>query len=468
MNADQVPRCDPSFLGPLTDEPVVTTGPSRCFEGEERYFSKSKIDDRERMWQAIAPHLVRVLEDDETVLHVMPALHVPSIWHQLGFGVWWSLFNRTAVVLTDRRLVEVAMRDWRRAGTRICSYSWDQIRKLKLSMGTLTLTPADGRTQKWRLTVRGDRKLVKLLLPKLQELPPIDIHVPHRLPVWHCPICGTATATHPRSCAQCGTQFKSTTMAALLAVAFPGAGLLYAGHPVLAAMDLLGEVLLFILAATGFLVATSTDDIVGAVIVALILFAVTKLESMHLATTLVKRTVPDANPSRWRSAAAAGAVVSLILMAGPPALSGAFAERLDSDLDLTGNTLGWSGGYDSDSWLYGADTDQRSEWTREGHPALFVFSMADTSSVAATESTLQAAHEQTQVKLFGGLDCVRSTAEIADDEGHPMLWVRWFLFDHEHDDVHIVAASVWPGDLEQFETEVETLVQTATWKPIEP
>jgi hypothetical protein len=70
MRADQVPRCNPSFLGPLTDEPVVTTGPSRCFEGEERYFSKSKIDDRERMWHAIAPHLVSVLDDD---VHIIAA-----------------------------------------------------------------------------------------------------------------------------------------------------------------------------------------------------------------------------------------------------------------------------------------------------------------------------------------------------------------------------------------------------------
>ena len=35
-----------------------------------------------------------------------------------------------------------------------------------------------------------------------------------------------------------------------------------------------------------------------------------------------------------------------------------------------------------------------------------------------------------------------------------------------HGDLHIVAASVWPEDLETFEPEVEAAVQSSTWKPI--
>jgi hypothetical protein len=467
MNPEQTPRCNPSFLGPLSDEPVVSTGPVRFFEGEEKLYSKRKLDEREHMWNAVAPHLERVLDDDETVLHLLPALHVPPVFHQLGFGIWWSFFFRSALVLTERRLVEVSMTDWKHAGTRVCSYSWGQVRKLKFSMGTLTIKPEKGRTQKWKLTVRGDRKLLKLLVPKVREIMPEDIHVPRPAPLWHCPVCATATETHPKTCANCGTVFKTTGVAAGLSLAFPGAGLFYAGHPVLATFDLIGEVALFGVVAFIFLLAGSPEEIVGAFVVGLFLLFLTKVESAHLATVLVKRTVPDPNQGRWRTVAVVGAVASLVLMALPPVFSGAFANRLDSTPDFAGNTLGWTGGHDPGEWQFGADPDQQSEWTREEAPALFVFSMPFADTVGQMEAALQQDGQTTERTLLGGFDCIRSVEASVDDAGDGMLWVRWFLFDHDNDDLHIIAASVWPEDLPVFEPEVGELVQSAAWIPVE-
>jgi len=456
-------------LGPLTDEPVVTTGPVRFFAGEEDFFPTKKLDERERLWSAVAPHLERVLGGDETVLHVLPALHVPRGLEVLGFGIWWSLFFRAAVVLTDRRLIEIFTPDWKRAGTRVCSYSWGQVQKLKLSMGTLALKPAKGGTQKWKLPVRGDRKLMKLIVPRIQELLPGDIHVPRAVPLWHCPECGAASEKHPKTCSQCGTVFKSSGLAAALAVCFPGAGVFYTGHPVLGLFDLLGEVILFFLVASVFLVAGTTEEFVGAVIIGLVLLFITKLESVHLATVLVKRTVPDPNPGRWRKVAAAGALASLLLMALPPALAGSFSERLDADLDFTANTLGWSGGHDPAAWQFGSDINQRSEWIREDGQALFVFSMpleaGDT--LAVVNSALREEGQETERKLFAGFGCVRSIGEVADVTGNDLIWVRWFLVDGEHNDLHILAASIVPEELPTFESEVEALVQSAAWIPVE-
>lgn len=469
MQPEHAPRCDPAFLGPLTDEPVVTTGPVRFFAGEEDFFPTKKLDERERLWSAVAPHLERVLDRDETVLHLMPTLHVPRGLEVLGFGVWWSLFFRAAVVLTDRRLIEIFTPDWKRAGTRIGSYSWAQVQKLKLSMGTLTLKPAKGGTQKWKLPVRGDRKLMKLMLPKIQTLLPGDIHMPRPVPLWHCPACGAASEKHPKTCSQCGTAFKTSGLAAALAVCFPGAGVLYTGHPVLGLFDLFGEVILFFLVASVFLVAGTTEQIVGAVIIGLVLLFITKLESVHLATVLVKRTVPDPNPGRWRKLAAAGAVASLVLMALPPAFSGAFSERLDADLDFTANTLGWSGGHDPTKWQLGSDINQRSEWIRQDGQALFVFSMPleEGDTLAVVNSALREEGQETERKLFAGFGCIRSVGAVVDDDGNDLIWVRWFLVDGEHNDLHILAASIVPEELQTFESEVEALVQSATWIPIE-
>lgn len=466
MQLDQMPRCDPAFLGPLTDDPVVATGPVRIFQGEERFLSKRKLNERDIMWRETAPHLENVLDDDETVLYILPALHIPGILHQLGFGIWWSLFYRSVLVLTDRRAIDISMRDWKRAGTRVCSYSWAQVKTLKLSMGTLKIAPASGRTQKWKLPVRGDRKLLKLLIPHIQEHLPNDIHAPQQSPTWHCPKCGAATQTHPTTCAECGTEFKTTGLAAVLSLAFPGAGLFYAGHTGLAILDLLGEAVVFLMVASFFLAARTGADVIGAVIVGLMLLFLTKLESAHLATALVKRTVPDMDPGRWKKVAAAGAIVSLLMIALPPIFAGAFADRLDRDLDLSANTIGWTGSHDPNTWRFGADPDQRSEWLREDGPALFVFSMPIAETTQELETALQQDGEQTEPKRFAGFECIKSVGESTDEDGNPILWARWFLFDREYSDLHVIVASVWPEDLEELEPDIESALLSATWIPV--
>lgn len=466
MHPDQTPRCDPSFLGSLTEDPVVNTGPVLCFEGEEKFLSKRKLDERERIWNAVASHLEHVLAEGETVLYFLPALHIPGILHQLGFGVWWSYFFRSALVLTDRRILEISMRDWKQAGTLIKSYPWDQVRKTKLSMGVLKVTPAKGRTQKWKLPVRGDRKLLKLLLPKLEEMLPIDIHVPQQTPLWHCPECGTATEVHPKQCDRCDAVFKTTRLAAALALAFPGAGLFYAGHAGLGVLDLLGEAFLYVVVALAFLAAPTTEDAIGTAAFGLFVLFLTKLESAHLATTLVRRTVLDKNAGRWRKIASAGAVASLVLIALPPVFSGASANHLDTDFDLSVNTLGWTGGHDSDDWQFGANPDQRSEWIREDGQALFVFSMPFDETPRQTEAALKDDGQTTETKLFAGFNCVRTTQEYTDDEDNSLFFVRWFLFDEENDDLHILAVNVWPQDLQPLEPEIEAAVQSASWIPL--
>jgi hypothetical protein len=467
MLPDNPPYCDPNALGPLTGDPVVATGTARIFEGEERFLSKRKLEDREKMWQAAAHRLDLVLEDGEKILYLLPALHVPKILEQFGFGVWWSMFFRTMLVLTDQRLIEITTPDWKRIGTKTCSYPWPQVGKIKLSMGTLTVAPARGRTQKWKLPVRGDRKLLKLLTPKLRELLPIDIHAPQTTPLWLCPKCGAATESHPKVCAQCGTQFKTSGLAAGLALAFPGAGLFYAGHPALGLFDLFGELVVYVFIAGIFLTATSPGAAIGAAIAGLFFFGLTKLESAHLSTTLVKRTVPVTDPGRWRKLAAAGAVASVILLALPPAFTGAFADPLDRDLDLSTNTFGWNGGHDPEAWVFGADPRQRSEWIREDGPALFVFSMPSEESAEALTAALEQDGQQTESRLFAGFRCVRSIGELADEDGNPLLYVRWFIFDDRHRDLHIIAASVYPEDLELFEPQVEETVRIANWIPLD-
>jgi hypothetical protein len=429
------------------------------------------LDAREKLVLAIQPHLDRVLDSDETVLHIAPVLHNPRFLEVFGLGVWYVLFFRAALVLTDRRVVEIMLRKPDQVDTCIRSYSWGQVKDLKLRMGTLTLKPAQGKTQKWKIQEKGDRKLLKLLLPKIeQQLVPGDIQAPRPVPLWHCPECGAASPKYPDECSNCGTRFKTRGMATALALAFPGAGLLYAGHPILAVLDFIGEGILFVFVAVSFLVATGSEAVASAIIVGVIFLFMTKLESAHVASVLVHRTRPDPKRANWRRGVAAGAVASLALMAVPPVFTGVLGGAVnvvDRDLDFASNDLGWSGGHDPETWTFGIEPNQRSEWIRDDGQSLFVWSLP--LGIGETEETFIATVAEGMgpdlvvPTSIGGFEGIRVIEEGIDEEGDAYLWVRWMLFDRRYDDVHILAASTVPGETDSLEAEVDQLVAQASW-----
>ena len=469
MDPDLGLSCNPAALGPLDDDLTSATGPVKVFQGEEKYLSARKLDGRAKLCEEVCPILARILDQEETVLFVLPVLHYPRFLDFFGFGVWWTLFSRATLILTDRRVIEVLMRDGRRVGTRVCSYSWGQASDLKMSIGALKLKPAKGRTQKWKIIESGDRKLLKLLVPKIEQLLPGDIHAPRPVPLWHCPECGAAAPEHPTRCSQCETRFKTRRLAAALALAFPGAGLFYAGHPVLATLDFIGEMLMYFLVAFFFLVASGSTEMVTAVIVGLVILFFTKLESAHMASVLVHRTKVEKNNKKWRRVAIVGAVVSLVFLILPPILAGSLGNKLDRDLDLSANALGWSGGHEPNLWQFGIEPNQRSEWIGDDGQAVFVWSwtMGSDETYESLAAAFNTGGQEISIDSISvaGLDGFRVHQSDFDGEGDTYVWVRWVLFDRQFDDVHVIGAVVGPGGVESFEAELNDLLQNSVWIP---
>ena len=199
-------------------------------------------------------------------------------------------------------------------GTRTLSYSWSQVRGLRMRVTTLVLTPLQGRKQRWRISVRGDRRLLRLLAPHVTGQPRhAEGGLPRPVPLWHCPECLATHETRPEECGACNVRFRSPRSPPWPHLPSRGVVCCYTGHFVLGTLDLVGEVLIAAIVALTLLFASSRSEIVGGVAMGAFLLALTKLESAHLSQIFSRFTTPEPADRRraWSRASVAGSLSRL-------------------------------------------------------------------------------------------------------------------------------------------------------------
>ena len=289
----------PNFLGSLyNDGRELHTSNHTLFPGDEKTLGKREVNNRINLINCVAPRLNKVLNQNETVLYIAPALEYPSLFDQLGFGAWWPHFFQVALIFTDQRMIEILLTKKLLKGgqyldTRTRSFPFKQIRELLVKGKKVTIQTPDGEKQKWRL-IGKDKEILRLIVTKIKEnnmgisTPSID-----SVPLWHCPDCGNSISENPDSCSNCQTPFRTKKWATNLSLLFPGAGLYYSGHPVLGTFDFLGEIYFFFL--TIILALSYQPGNQGSLISLLLipfLLILTKVESVHLSRVLTHRTKP--------------------------------------------------------------------------------------------------------------------------------------------------------------------------------
>ena len=313
-------KIDPTYLGPL-DEAQASPDPScRLFPHESRFFGKRALERRAELWGSLARHVDRILDPGETVLHVAVAYQRTGLSEHLALGYLAPRYHQVALVFTHTRLVEVLLDlQGRRPATRVRSLPWNSVRDLKQKWGRLTVTPNASKKLVWVVRRRGDRKLLKMLLPRIRErLLSREATVDHKVPIVHCPECAAVLPVQPTQCAHCSVLMRSPRVAAFLSLAFPGAGLMYVGHPMLAALDFVGEGLIFMLVVVSLLVAGNGAELLSVAPVMLLLLGLTKAESIHVGQVLLRRQRTESAGRRrtWQRAGVAGAVVSILALSG--------------------------------------------------------------------------------------------------------------------------------------------------------
>lgn len=473
-------RIEPEYLGPLGDRPLAETakagGPVDLFPGASAFLSARHQRRRREQWNIAKPVAQRILRPEEHVLYVAHAMQVPPVLHLVALGAMALPYHQVMLVLTDTRLIEVLLGvRGKTVEKRLRSFPWASARDVKVRFGNLVLVPADGRKQTWKVPLGGDRKFLKLLLPRLKTLCLTSgAAMAQRLPLWHCPQCGATVPANPPSCTACRASFRSTRLAALLSLAFPGAGLLYAGHPFLAAADFLGEVMLYLIFLLIMLEA-EPGSVAVAVGIGAFLFFLTKLESVHLSQILAARCKPDTEARRFgfRRFGLVGVLASLLLIGGAFPLAGAARRVVDRDLDVGGEGSAWHCSRRVGDWEAFKDSAfARSECRHENGFRVTLFAYAQGMLDSAGDF-----RAKSRQGLHGeGVTLVKDDEDVPSpfrgfrfvglsrsEPGQTVSLINYFVVDELNHDVHQVLAAVSQEDGDTADELVRDLLSHARW-----
>ena len=473
-------RIEPEFLGPLGDRPLAELAgrstPDDLFPGAAKFLSARQQAKRREQWNAVRPLVKRLLQPGEHVLHVAYAQQIPPFMHCIGLGHFVYAYHQVVLVVTDQRIIE-ALLNFRAngPGTRLRSFPYRHLSALKLRFGKLTAVPGQGRKQGWRIRLGGDKKLLALLLPRLQpRLFAEGAGHAEPAPLWHCPRCGAGVRPEPEECAGCRTRFRSTRLATMLSLAFPGAGLFYLGHPFLAASNFVGEALFFVVWLAMMIGAPATDGMVPAVVMGAVFFTLAKLQSMHVGRVLGARSIPEPEGRRDRvvKMAIAGGALSALLVAGAFPLAASARPRLEHDLDLAPGDDAWSGSRSKADWVsFKDDATARSQWTHKptgAHLTVFAYPQSlladqeefhrDYAARMQKQSVSTLVDDATVPAPFRGF---RHIAELKGKNGQDVALVSYFLYDQDGRDIHHLSLAVPIDDAQAADALVQDFVRHA-------
>ncbi len=272
----------------------------------------------------------------ERLFWVGEAVEWVGSWPRSLLGLLWPGFHRVALLATDRRLLEVGLGFFAGAKLRrIRSFSAPS--DLALGSAGRRLTLHREPPVQWRLrqpmpadvgtrlqTQSGDRSSSRP--GQIAEL---------------CPNCWRELVAG--DCVACGARQRLRGVSGLLALAFSGAGLLYSGHPVFAALRGLLEVVVSAAYAYLWLQSDSYPVRIAYLLVLPPLLVLFKLESFSTARYLAERSAPGLRLEhrRWRLALGVAAIASLAILVVPPIFVGAMEQHADRALNIANASREW-------------------------------------------------------------------------------------------------------------------------------
>jgi hypothetical protein len=261
----------------------------------------------EKALSPLAGILQNLLEADEAILYAARANAPMGTFEQLTFGWYAQYVGQTTLVLTDRRLLHLAVTrngQWKRG---VRSLRWGDLQDAKIKgwlARTMELRYASGLQEKyWAIRARDAKKL-RVLVPVLRDAYRGQVTARQGMTSL-CPECKTALTAGVYQCANCGLVFKDEKTVVRRSLLIPGGGYFYTGQHFLGVMDVIAEGYLLLLIAAFVLLAflgdepaapgeealTTLDALVFAGFIGFLL-ALEKLITIHHCRRLVRNFIP--------------------------------------------------------------------------------------------------------------------------------------------------------------------------------
>lgn len=247
------------------------------------FWAKRASQKRLALLKRIDEALRPMLWPGERVMFLTSGVLV-SFWESYFLGLPMYYLNRRALVLTNERLILVQIDSRRRPRELRSQVLLRAIAKVGSTLlGNTTLKLQAGKRYTIAYMQRRDRRSLSSLIESGRGQATKDgaaTAIEHL-----CPHCYAVVADHPDACPSCRGAFKSSKVAGLRSLLFPGLGDIYIGHWRFAIVEILvaSVVWLSVLLPDGEGAATAGDRLAAAPVVFLLLHVTDAIATRYVA-----------------------------------------------------------------------------------------------------------------------------------------------------------------------------------------
>ena len=232
------------------------------FRETDGYLARRANEARAKLLQALAPLLAKTLEPAETIRYVASGFRYSAAEHFLSGHLAARSANRTALVLTDRRLLLLQVDAGGRPKDLKSQLRVERVRRASGSwLGSLTLETVSREKLVYTSVPRADRNALAALLPGSPTAPRAsEGSIEHLCPACLRVVPGPVGSAERCPDPACRIPFRSPKRAAWLSALVPGVGDIYLRHFLFGSLEFVGSIAVLCFALFAIVAAVTTRD----------------------------------------------------------------------------------------------------------------------------------------------------------------------------------------------------------------
>lgn len=254
-------------------------------KGEERSGIRKR---NTKALEKLRPALERLLQPGESVLYIARGRTPLTVLEQLTSGWWTYMLASAALVFTNQRILFFPVKtdgSWKES---VRTALWGDVAEVKSNgfvTRNLTFTYRNGQKETYLGFRSGAAKKIALIAQALIPISAGEMSVTHGA-VQLCPDCRKPLTADVYSCTSCGLVFKNEKSMILRSIFLPAGGYFYTGHPMIALLPALVEII-FLIDVLGLILVGNHDpqapgNLAGGILVLFVFWALeTAITILH-------------------------------------------------------------------------------------------------------------------------------------------------------------------------------------------